>query len=185
MKTAGAASISSFPRSLNIAAEYIDRPVAEGRGASSAVRVASSPREELTYGQLQALVNRAASALQAAGVEMEQRVALLLPDSTPWLAAFFGAAKLGAVPVPFNTILPASDHLYLLNDSRARALVVDAAIWSQLVGHRSELPFLRRVFVSNGDEGEDLCWGDAVAQAPAEFQAALTSCDDAAFWLYS
>ena len=154
MTTAGSPAVTVFPRALNIAAEYIDRPVAEGRGSSPAVRVASAARETLTYEQLQALVNRAAATLQAAGVEMEQRVGILLPDSTAWLSAFFGAAKLGAVPVPFNTILPASDHLYLLNDSRARALVVDAAFWSGLLQRRAELAYLRKVFVVNGDEGK-------------------------------
>ena len=89
------------------------------------------------------------------------------------------------MPVPFNTILPATDHLYLLNDSRARALVVDAALWSGLLQRRAELRYLRKVFVVNGDEGEDTCWGDALAQAPSEFQTAATTCDDVAFWLYS
>ena len=79
MTTAGTPAVTVFPRALNIAAEYIDRPVAEGRGSSPAIRVASAAREELTYEQLLALVNRAAGTLQAAGVEMEQRVGILLP----------------------------------------------------------------------------------------------------------
>ena len=37
------------------------------------------------------------------GVEQEQRVALLLPDGPEFVAAFLGAMKIGAVPVPLNT----------------------------------------------------------------------------------
>jgi benzoate-CoA ligase family protein len=185
MTTAGSPAAAAFPRLFNIAAEYIDRPVAEGRGERIAVRVAADPPQELTYRDLQALVNRAASAFRSAGLEMEQRVAIVLPDSSAWLAAFFGAAKLGAVPVPLNTILPPTDHVYLLNDSRARVLVVDAALWPALSEHRKELPYLGQVFVSGGDEGSETCWGDALEQAASEFEPAPTTCDDVAFWLYS
>jgi benzoate-CoA ligase family protein len=185
MTTAQSASPLVFPRTLNIAGEFIDGPVARGHGSKVAVHVASEPSEDLTYADLQQVVNRGARALQAAGIEMEQRVAILLPDSSAWLAAFYGAAKLGAVPVPLNTILPPSDHVYLLNDSRARALVVDAAIWAGLKERRSELPWLQRVFVSAGDEGSDRCWGDALKAAETSFEAAPTTCDDVAFWLYS
>jgi benzoate-CoA ligase len=169
---------------LNIASEYIDRPVAEGHGGRTALRCPDTG-ETLTYAEQRTLVHRAAGALAAAGVELEQRVAVLLPDSPAWLAAFYGAIKLGAVPVPLNTILPASDYVYLLNDSRARALVVDPGIWANLRERRSELPFLRRVFVTGETGAGETAWETALQEAPAELQTAPTTCDDIAFWLYS
>jgi benzoate-CoA ligase len=51
---------------------------------------------------------------------MENRVLLLLYDSPEFAASFFGAMKIGAVPVPVNTLLRAPDYEFLLNDSRAR-----------------------------------------------------------------
>jgi benzoate-CoA ligase family protein len=186
-------------RSLNIAAEYIDGPVAQGRGSLPAVRyigewaagtvIPLGSRADgalgLSYSDLLALVNRGAGALAAAGLEMEQRVALLLPDSPDWLAAFFGGIKLGAVPVPLNTILPPADYVYLLNDSRARVLVVDAGLWKALRESRPELRFLRSVFVVGEFEGDEHAWDAALLAASEEFEPVPTSCDDAAFWLYS
>ena len=63
---------------------------------------------------------------------MEQRVAILLYDSPEFAAAFFGAIKIGAVAVPLNTQLRVQDYLYMLNDSRAVALIVEEDLWAQL-----------------------------------------------------
>jgi len=183
-------STVEIPRMLNASAEYIDRPVAEGRGPRTAVLVADAANaagdvETFTYAKLQGLVDRGAAALAATGLEMEQRVALLMNDSPAWLAAFFGAMKLGAVPVPFNTILPPLDCVYLLNDSRARVLVADAALWSGLRAHREELPFLRAVLVTGQAEPGEASWDAAVRSAEGEVKSADTTCDDVAFWLYS
>jgi benzoate-CoA ligase family protein len=189
----------AVPRSLNIASEYIDGPVARGHGRLRAVcyigewaagarlplGVPSDGALNLSYADLLALVNRGAGALAATGLEMEQRVALLLQDSPDWLAAFFGAVKLGAVPVPMNTILPASDYVFLLNDSRARVLVVDAGLWQALRERRPELPFLRAVLVVGEAGANETSWDAALLAAPEDFEAAPTTCDDVAFWLYS
>jgi benzoate-CoA ligase len=175
----------SFPRMLNAASEFIDGPVMDGRGERIALRFASGDPQSLTYAQLQQMVNHAAGVLRAAGIEMEQRVAVILPDSPSWLAAFFGAMKLGAVPVALNTILPPDDYLYLLNDSRARAIVVGKEIWSALRERRSEMPFLRRVFVTGEAGPNEIEWDAAPRGTSPDFQAAPTTSDDVAFWLYS
>jgi acyl-coenzyme A synthetase/AMP-(fatty) acid ligase/alkanesulfonate monooxygenase SsuD/methylene tetrahydromethanopterin reductase-like flavin-dependent oxidoreductase (luciferase family) len=57
---------------------------------------------EWTFAELSAASARAAGALREAGARRGDRVALALPDGRPWLAAFLGAARLGAVPVPLD-----------------------------------------------------------------------------------
>ena len=47
--------------------------------------------------------------------------------------AFFGAIKIGAVPIPINTVWTAADYEYLLNDSRASVIIVSAALHSRVV----------------------------------------------------
>ena len=78
----------------------LDRHVAEGRGGTPALRMA---QRELSYGDLHKLVNRAGNALREAGIEPEQRVAIVVHDGPEFVAAFLGAMKIGAVPVPMNT----------------------------------------------------------------------------------
>ena len=73
-------------------------------------------------------MNRLGNVLRGLGVRIEERVAMLLPDSPEWAFAFFGAMKIGAVAVPMNTMLTPKDYAYLLNDCRARVLIVHASL---------------------------------------------------------
>jgi benzoate-CoA ligase family protein len=178
----------SLPQEYNAAAAFVDGALASGWGERIALR---SPTEEWTYAQVSEEVNRAGNALQALGVEMEQRVALLLYDSPEFAATFFGAIKIGAVAVPLNTQLRAQDYLYMLNDSRAVALVAEEDLWSQLAPHRTELRFLRHALLvrRGATEGNAALGGGdlraLMAQASASLTPAPTTRDDVALWLYS
>ncbi len=119
-------SSTDLPEHLNAATVLVDEHLAQGRRGKPAILCG---RQTVTYAQLHEAVNRFGNVLQELGVRMEERVALLLPDSPPWVYVFFGAIKIGAVAVPLNTMLSGKDYEYLLNDSRARVLVVHAALW--------------------------------------------------------
>ena len=178
-----------LPDTYNAASTFLDRNVEEGRGERIAVYYED---QQWTYRQMQALANRIGSGLRDLGVEQEQRVALLLLDSPRLAAAFLGAIKLGAVPIPINTSLRPADYAYILNDSRAKVLVVDAALWPQIAGIHSQLQYVRQIVVVGrdkleaGEEQGGLLDFDAwIAGASEALSAAPTSKDDAAFWLYS
>ena len=109
-----------IPARFNAASFFVDRHVAEGRGDKVAFFYEDT---SLTYGGMAELVNRAGNALLDLGVQPEQRVLLLLLDSLEFVAAFWGAIKIGAIPIPVNTMLRADDYLYFLEDSRARVAV--------------------------------------------------------------
>lgn len=83
----------------NAVAAFLDEPIAAGAGDHPAI---VTPAGTTTYRGLLAAVNRVGHALQALGVEPEQRVAILLPDSLPWAAVFFGTLRIGAIAVPLN-----------------------------------------------------------------------------------
>ena len=102
----------------------------------------------LTYRRIWELVNRAANALRRGGVQRLDRVLLLLHDSPAFAAAFLGAIKLGAVPVPANTLLLPEDYEFMLRDSGARSLVVERGLLQKV---RPALAKLR------GGQGR---WGD-------------------------
>ncbi|HEU5198294.1 MAG TPA: AMP-binding protein, partial [Ktedonobacterales bacterium] len=123
-----------LPDMYNAASTFLDRNVEEGRGERVAVFYED---ERWTYRQIQTLANRVGNALRASGIEQEQRVALLLLDSPQFAGAFFGAIKIGAVPIPINTSLRPADYVYILNDSRAKVVLVHAALWPQLASIRA------------------------------------------------
>ena len=87
---------------FNAAEYFVDRHLAEGRGAKVAIECGD---ERVTYEQLSERVNRVGDALRdGLGVRPEERVLLLLLDGPEMAYAFFGAIKIGAVPIPVNTL---------------------------------------------------------------------------------
>src|SRR5438034_10078420 len=86
-----------LPAQFNVASWFVDKNVAEGRGASPAFL---HEDRRLTYADVQELVNRTGNALLELGVEMETRVLMLCLDAPEFIGTFWGAIKIGAVPVP-------------------------------------------------------------------------------------
>ena len=138
-----------------------------------------------TYGELGERANRAGNALRALGVQMEQRVLLCMLDTADFPAAFWGAMKAGIVPIPVNTLLTTGDYDYLLRDSRARALIVSAALLPKLEPVLQSQPFLQAVVVCGGRAPGRLSFDELLAQAKPALETAPTTDDDVAFWLYS
>ena len=125
-----------LPEVFNAAGEFVDRHIMEGRAERIALRCDGGT---LTYGQMVEMVNRVGNALRGLGVEMENRVLLLLYDSPAFAASFFGAMKIGAVPVPVNTLMRAQDYEYFLNDSRAKVLIAHRPLWDEIAKVRGRL----------------------------------------------
>ncbi len=138
-----------------------------------------------TYGALCERANRAGNALKALGVQLEQRVLLCMLDTPDLPAVFWGAMKAGLVPVPVNTLLTTADYDYLLRDSRARVLVVSAPLLPKLEPALRDQPFLHSVVVAGGSAPGHVALDELLAQARPDLDAAPTTRDDVAFWLYS
>ena len=79
------------------------------------------------------------------------------------------------------------DHLDVLADSRARAIITTAALWAPLRERRGRFPFLRHVLIVGGGASQagEHDFAALVDSAPTHLEAAPTSSDDAAFWLQS
>jgi benzoate-CoA ligase len=172
----------SLPAQFNVASYFVDRNVDEGRGAFPAFLYED---RTLTYADVQDLANRTGNALLELGVEMEDRVLLLCLDAPEFLGGFWGAMKIGAVPIPVNTLMRTADYAYFLRDSRAKVAIVSAALLGEAGPALGQSPFLRHVLVAGGPPAGHRAFEDAIAKASATLAAAPTSRDDAAFWLYS
>ncbi|MGH7682149.1 MAG: benzoate-CoA ligase family protein [Candidatus Eiseniibacteriota bacterium] len=165
------------PERLNIADFFLDSRIREGRGARPAVRTDAGV---FPYSDVQALSNRFANALEAAGVEPEHRVLIALPDGLEFVGALFGTLKLGAVVVMVNPSLPAGDVEYFLEYTRARVLVIhkDTAEAFQSAARGSR--FVKATLVV-GDDSFDR----SVAEASPARDTFSSHRDDAAIWLFS
>jgi len=176
----------SIPRAYNAAVDFVDRHVAQGRGARIAIRDDTSSYD---YAELAARTARAGHAVRSAGAGLEQRVMMCMLDSIDFVAVFFGAIKAGAVPVPVNTLLTTADYAHLLRDSRARVLVVSDALYGKLEPALAAAPLLQKVLIARtvqgGPDGGHEHLESRMAKSPDTLEPAATTADDVAFWLYS
>jgi acyl-coenzyme A synthetase/AMP-(fatty) acid ligase len=164
------------------ASVIVDRNLEAGREDNVAIYCGD---EQVTYGELASRINRFGHALKELGVEQEDRVLLVLNDTSSFPTAFFAAMRIGAVPVPVNTLVDADEYRFYVEDSRAQMVVADHEHQEKVQEALDSLQEPVELILTNGqDEGvyilEDLLgWGEN------ELSPADTHKDDAAFWLYS
>ena len=174
--------IDHIPARYNMSTHFVDRHLLEGRGDKTAIICGASC---VTYSQLHASVNQVANGLDALDVKRGERVLILLPDCVEFATAYLGTVKQGAVAVLTNTALHAPDYAYFLNESEARALVVDDALWPEVEPILGDCPNLRDVIVRGKPRERALGWDAWTVRQSSEFEAADTASDDVAFWLWT
>ncbi len=161
----------------NAADWFVDRHVRDGAGGRAAF---TDPWRGLTYADLHAATCRFATALLAAGIGRERRLAMLMLDTVDFPIAFWGAIRAGVIPVPINTLLPPEQIAYILADSRAEALAISAPLLPALA---PVLPDLKLMLVAPPEGGGS--FGAFLATGTAAHDPVAASPDEVAFWLYS
>jgi benzoate-CoA ligase family protein len=173
---------SDAARYYNFAADILDRNLDAGRAGKLAY---IDCRQGWTFGELAERVERFGHMLRLLGLRQEERVFLCLLDSIDWPTAFLGAIKAGTVPVPVNTLLTEDDYRFMLEDSRARLLVVSEELYPKFAKAILASKHLAHVIVSGGNaHGHDQLEA-LLAVAANDPVTAPTVCDDMCFWLYT
>ena len=152
------------------ASNLLDRNLEAGRGGKTAVLW---PGGSVTYADLALMAGGAGTRLRDLGIHREERVLIVMDDSPAMMAAFLGAIRIGAVPVPVNPLLQRSDDYdHYFEDSLAQVVISDDMTAAR-VGPAAERA------------GVQMIPGAELASEPAELDPAPTRRDDMAFWLYS
>ena len=125
------------------------------------------------YAPLRAMVDDAARALIASGIERGDRVAVWAPNSLEWIVAALGATTAGGVLVPVNTRFRGVEAAYVLARSGARVLFtvrgfLDTDYPALLASAGVELPALEHTVLLSGDvDGASVAWDEFVARGRA------------------
>ena len=169
-----------FPPNYNVAAAFIDRHIADGRGLKIAIRTKD---RAVTYADLAANVGRCANVLTRLGFRRGDRMLMIVKDCPEFFYLFWGAIKAGIVPVPLNTLLRANSYSFMIDDSGAAALVYSPEYASEAepgIAGAKRPP--RHVFCTEGG-GDSLA--ARLAQNEPRFDAVPAKAEDDCFWLYS
>ena len=87
-----------------------------------------SESDRRTYAELNDRVNRVARALRRAGLERGDGVALVSPNRIEFAEVFFATQRCGLRLTPVSWHLTPEEIAYVVEDSGARALMIDAAL---------------------------------------------------------
>ncbi len=143
----------------------------------------------VSYREVAEMAGRVGNALRSLGVEIEDRVAILMDDCPEWAFALFGSLKIGSVVMPLNPLLTGKDYAFFLADSRARVLFVGADHFNKIEDILPSLPYLKQVVVCNGGGfggrgGRVVDW-EAFTRAPKELEVEPTFSTDLALFAYT
>ena len=102
---------------------FFDEATSKDPDGVAIIDLAEPEARTYTYAQLETQVCRAASALAAAGLRRRDRCIVAVPNGVTFLAAFLGALRLGAIPVPINFKLGADAMQSIVRDANCSAIV--------------------------------------------------------------
>lgn len=180
----------------NIAERFVSRPA---RTHPDRVAILGEPRA-FTYRELEQAVHRAANVLREWHCKPRDRVLIALPDSIEFIAAFFGAARIGAIAVPVNSLARAADYPHYFADSGARIAVIHKSVLSEwspvqwpgtlealaIVGEcASETSDRERAMAETSSARTMFSWEEHCERASDESAAYPTAPTDPAFFLYT
>ncbi len=153
--------------------------------------------QSFTYGDAARMSNRVGNALRDLGLDIEERILIVLPDCPEFVWTWFGAARIGAVITMVNPLLPAADYKYYLAYTRARVAVIHHSLLQAFADAAATSDYLRAVLVVGGkpDDSEGIdspsrrakwfAFQNTVEARSVECVPADTHRDDIAIWLFT
>jgi benzoate-CoA ligase family protein len=171
----------SFPTIFNAAVPMVDRHLNEGRTEKTVIRCVNGTT--VTYKQLQQRVNQSGHFLLANGFKSGDRILIVVKDSQEFFYLFWGAIKVGVIPVPVNTILRSKDYRFFIDDIQCRGLFY-SRVYSNEVLPAVELAHHKPDYIFCVDSGGESLLSE-LNQFSDQLEARPTSPDDDCFILYS
>ena len=90
--------------------------------------------QEVTFEQLDARASALASGLLAHGFRHGDKVCMLARNRLEWFELLFALARIGGVLIPVNYLLKPREIAYLVEDSGARWMLGEDALWDTVRG---------------------------------------------------
>jgi benzoate-CoA ligase family protein len=173
--------MNAIPERYNVAT-LLDANLEFGRTNKVAIICGE---ERLTYGEFFTRVCAMGRTLQALGLRREERVLLILDDTPAFSVAFWGAIRMGAVPVPINPLLRLDDYRYFVEDTYARVVIVEPVYLEKLTRALAGVAESPAVIATGDSPEAPHRLGDLLIEHQGYLPAADTHRDDLAFMLYS
>jgi malonyl-CoA/methylmalonyl-CoA synthetase len=112
------------------------------------------PLQQVTYAELDQLIQQTAGYLQSLGLQPGDRVALQLTKSLEFILLHLAAIRLGGITLPLNLAYPPDELKYFLEDSGAKLFFALETSREKIQTILSELPDLQEAIFLNPSNPE-------------------------------
>ena len=109
--------------------------------------------EQMTYPELNRIINRVANLLTGLGAVPGTRVALMLKSRPELIYASYGIYRMGGIYVVINSRLKEKETRHILTNSGAEILICDSSVVPLIKDIRSQCEGLKHVVVYGGENG--------------------------------
>ncbi|OPX86946.1 MAG: Benzoate--CoA ligase [Pelotomaculum sp. PtaB.Bin104] len=137
--------------------------------------------KKFTYAQVADGANRIGSALHNLGLEQENCVLICMNDSPEFIMSLLGAMRTNIIPVLLSTMATAQDYLYYLNDSRAKAIIIDENLVPLILEIKDQAKYLKHLIVRGNPGPGQLSYREITKEASPDLEADKY---DPTFWRY-
>jgi long-chain acyl-CoA synthetase len=147
---------TSFNRSRNLGF-FFDAAVGAVPDKVAVIDLHGGRERQVTYRALDARMDRVAAMLAGLGARAGERIGMLVGNRVEFLEVFFGAMRMGAIPVILNTRLAADTLAAIFAEAGCRTAVIDPTCNRDAMTIAGRLPLAHRIAL------------DGAAQLPAGF----------------
>lgn len=105
--------------------------------------------QETKYKRLWTLTEKIAAGLIEKGMKPGDRVALVAPSSTLWVAAYLGILRGGGIAVPVDKDLKSAELRHILNDCGALFVFTEPLYLETIIDLAPDLPELEKIILLN------------------------------------
>jgi benzoate-CoA ligase len=172
----------NIPEKINITGEVLDRHVREGKGDKPAIYY---EEEIITYGDLQERVNRFGHVLRKLGIGKGDRFIIRSENCPEYIISVLGGMKIGAVPIPSNTLFRSWEIEHMLNNSGSKIAFAQQSLVSPIEEVKDKCPTLEHIVLYDKAEKDQLLLSDLLKDAPTELELVTTSGEELAFMIYT
>jgi acyl-CoA synthetase (AMP-forming)/AMP-acid ligase II len=144
-------------------------------------------RKDVTWKEFDEAANRVANALIERGIKKGDVVMQLMMNSIPWLEAYFGILKSGAIAAPLNFRFISRQIKYCADIAEPKVMILDQDFTDRIVEIRPELKSVKKfIFVGDKVPKGMENFNEVISKAsPGAPKVKLTGEDDAGLYFTS
>lgn len=140
---------------------------------------------QMTYKELNKEINKLANGLIRLGIKKGDMIMTLMPNSMQFIICHFAIIRTGATVIPLNVMYTPHEITYIGQDSKACAIIADAALWERNISVVAALPALQKIVICNGQAGKGTVTLDSVLTNIEAAPAVDSGLDDIVSIIYT